>query len=50
MLHRRVIVVCDNDVAGKRLAKFGHQVVFTREKDLGDESEDFVLNLIKNYG
>jgi DNA primase len=50
MLHRRVVAVCDNDTAGKRLAKFGHQAVFTEQKDLGDESEDFVLNLIKNYG
>lgn len=50
MLHRRVVAVCDNDTAGKRLAKFGDVAVFTGEKDLGDESEDFVLNLVKEYG
>ncbi len=50
MLHRRVVAVCDNDTPGKRLAKFGHQSVFTNEKDLGDESDEFVLNLIKEYG
>lgn len=50
MLNRKVVAVCDNDKAGKRLAKFGDQAVFTTEKDLGDESEDFVMELVKTYG
>jgi DNA primase len=50
LLGRRVVAVCDNDAAGKRLAKFGDVAVFTGEKDLGDESEEFVLDLLKEYG
>ena len=50
MLNRKVVAVCDNDAAGKRLAKFGHEAVFTDQKDLGDESGEFVMNLIKEYG
>jgi Toprim-like len=49
-LARKVVVVCDNDSAGRRLAKFGDVVAFTEEKDLGDSSEEFVTTLLEKYG
>lgn len=49
-LNRKVVAVCDNDQAGRRLAKFGHCCVFTTDKDLGDSSEEFVTDLLKTYG
>ena len=49
-LARKVVVVCDNDNAGRRLAKFGDVVAFTEEKDLGDSSDEFVTNLLEKYG
>jgi len=49
-LARKVVVVCDNDSAGRRLAKFGDVVAFTEEKDLGDSSDEFVTTLLEKYG
>lgn len=49
-LNRKVVAVCDNDAAGKKLAKFGNCSVFTTEKDLGDSSEEFMENLLATYG
>jgi DNA primase len=49
-LHRKVVAVCDNDTAGKRLAKFGDQCVFTTDKDLGDSSDEYVTELLETYG
>jgi hypothetical protein len=48
-LNRRVVAVCDNDAAGRKLAKFGDCCVFTTDKDLGDSDDDFVTNLLKTY-
>ena len=49
-LNRRVVAVCDNDVAGRKLAKFGDVVLFTEEKDLGDSDEEFVTKVLQNFG
>jgi hypothetical protein len=48
-LNRKVVVVADNDAAGRKLAKFGDVAVFTDEKDLGDASQEYVEQLKKLY-
>ena len=48
-LGRRVVVIADNDKAGRKLAKFGHQVVYCEDKDLGDSSEEFVREVVHNH-
>jgi hypothetical protein len=48
-LNRKVVAVCDNDVAGKRLAKFGDVAVFTEDHDLGDSSDEYVTRLLETY-
>lgn len=48
-LNRLTVAVCDNDEAGRKLAKFGQEVVYTEEKDLGDSSEEFVEALVRRY-
>lgn len=45
-LNRRVVVVADNDHAGKKLASFGHEAYFMTEKDLGDSSDEEVFKLL----
>jgi DNA primase len=50
MLNRKVVAVCDNDAAGRRLAKFGDVAVFTEDKDLGEADDEFVTKLLKEYG
>jgi DNA primase len=49
MLNRKVVAVCDNDNAGKKLAKFGHEAVFTEDSDLGDAPESYVKELLARY-
>lgn len=46
---RFVIAVCDNDAAGRSLAKHGHVAHIVEEHDLGDASDEYVSNLIKKY-
>ena len=50
MLNRKVVAVCDNDDAGRKLVKFGDVSVFCEDHDLGDSSDEFVNNLVKKYG
>jgi len=50
MLNRTVVAVCDNDDAGRKLAKFGDVAVFTDEKDLGDSSDEEVTELLERLG
>lgn len=51
MLARSVVVVADNDKAGRELAKFGHYAEYCPEdgQDLGECSEDFVEYLIWKF-
>jgi hypothetical protein len=50
MLNRPVVAVCDNDDAGRKLAKFGHYVeVVPDGKDLGDAPDDYVRYLLNKY-
>lgn len=47
---RPVVVVCDNDAAGRSLARYGstsHTV--TGYKDLGEATDDYVCDFLKNY-
>lgn len=48
-LNRLTVAVCDNDEAGRKLAKFGREVVYTEDKDLGDSSDEFVEALVRRY-
>ena len=49
MLNRKVVAVCDNDAAGKKLAKFGDVAVFCEDHDLGDSSDEFVTQLVNRF-
>jgi hypothetical protein len=48
-LNRKVVVIYDNDAAGVKLAKFGHEAVCLDSKDVGDASEEELNQLLKNY-
>jgi hypothetical protein len=51
LLNRPIVVVCDNDNAGKKLAKYGDYVedVPSEYKDLGESPESYVSQLIEKY-
>jgi hypothetical protein len=47
---RLVVTVCDNDAAGRRLAKYGTTFhMMDGKKDLGDATDEYVANLVKEY-
>lgn len=46
---RSVVAVCDNDVAGRRLAKHASVFHVVDQGDLGDATEDYVKKLIEEY-
>ncbi len=48
-LNRKVVAVCDNDDAGRKLAKFGDVAVFTLDHDLGDSTDEYVTQLLETY-
>jgi hypothetical protein len=48
-LNRKVVAVCDNDAAGRKLAKFGDVAVFCEDHDLGDSSDEFVTKVLQNF-
>lgn len=50
MLPQTKVAVCDNDAAGRKLAKFGDYAEFTLGKDLGDSDDSYVQELLKKYG
>jgi DNA primase len=47
--NRCVVAVCDNDTAGRRLAKHGTVAHVVETGDLGDASDEYVTNLAKEY-
>lgn len=50
MLNRPVVAVCDNDDAGRKLAKFGDYVEVVPEgKDLGESPDNYVQYLVNKY-
>ena len=49
-LNRRVVVVADNDKAGRKLVKFGDQAVVTEHKDLSDSDDSYVDWLLHKFG
>lgn len=49
-LNRPIVAVCDNDAAGRKLAKYGDYIETTPDsKDLSDASDDYVNYLIQKY-
>jgi hypothetical protein len=46
---RSVVAVCDNDRAGRRLAKYASVYHIVGHGDLGDATEDYVKKLIEEY-
>ena len=46
---RCVVVVCDNDAAGRKLAKYGDLYHVVDSGDLGDASDNYVSTLVQKY-
>lgn len=46
---RPIVAICDNDSAGKKLAKYGTSSIIVEDGDLGDASEKYVNELLLQY-
>jgi DNA primase len=47
---RLVVAVCDNDSAGRKLAKCGHVAhVMDEGKDMGEASDEYVTDFLRSY-
>lgn len=46
---RPIVTICDNDDAGKKLAKYGTLFHIMDKGDLGDASEEYVENLLRHF-
>ena len=46
---RRVVAVCDNDRAGRRLAKHATNSHVVESGDLGDATDEYVKGLVEKY-
>lgn len=46
---RKIVTVCDDDKAGRKLQKFGNTFHVVEDGDLGDASDEYVENLVKKY-
>lgn len=47
---RPVVAVCDNDAAGRKLAKYGHTAhIMEDSKDMGDASDEYVSAFLQQY-
>jgi hypothetical protein len=48
---RRVVAVCDSGIAGRRLSKYGTDYFVVEGcADLGEASDDYVRQVVKEYG
>ncbi len=48
-LNRKVVVLCDNDEASKKLAKFGNEFVVMESHDVGDSTEEELDLLLSKF-
>lgn len=48
-LGRKIVVIADNDVAGKKLATISKYTEYTTHKDLGESSDEFVQQLLSKH-
>jgi len=47
---RKVVAICDNDAAGRKLAKFGHDShTVELYKDLGEADDNYINDLLTTY-
>lgn len=46
---RYVVAVCDDDSAGRKLAKYGHSFHVCEQHDMGDATDEYVEKFLKGY-
>lgn len=48
--HRKTVAVCDNDIAGRRLARLATTShVMSEGKDMGEASDEYVTEFLRRY-